>query len=234
MSQSSPADPAAASSTAPAQAQTATSEPAPAQDQAQAQTQAQPDARPEAQADAQPEAQAAAAPADPFVTTYGELLALLNHDGVPHQANITTKEVVIPTQKGALDSVLLMRFQDEQGVLQFIQLLTVEVPPERIPAIESALARLNAVLVVAGFELSHETRRLAYRASLPLFPRGGLLSSEIQAYFRMAVKTASDFLPTFARIAEGQAGPDTVVDEAKRDMRTDGTPAAPPPGLSTY
>lgn len=222
MSQSSPADPAAAASTAPEQAQTATPDPAP--DQAQAQVQVQ---------QAQPEAPAAE-PADRFVTTYGELLALLNHDGVPHQANITTKEVVIPTQKGALDSVLLIRFQEEQGVLQFIQLLTLEVPPERIPAVESALARLNAVLVVAGFELSHETRRLAYRATLPLFPRGGLLSSEIQAYFRMAVKTASDFLPTFARIAEGQAGPETVVDEAKRDMRPEGAPAAPPPGLSTY
>jgi len=41
-----------------------------------------------------------------LVRSYADLLDLLRRDGVPHEANLETSEVVIPTQRGPLDAVL--------------------------------------------------------------------------------------------------------------------------------
>lgn len=79
--------------------------------------------------------------------------------------------MVIPTQRGPLDSVLLIRWQTDAGVVQIIQPLTFEVPIERMPAMEAALCRLNPALVVAGFEIAYEHRRVGFRTTLPLQPR---------------------------------------------------------------
>jgi len=114
-----------------------------------------------------------------------------------------------------------------------IQPLTFEVPPERIPAMEAALCRLNPALVVAGFELAYERRRVGFRTTLPLQPRGGLLPDEIQTYFRITVKTAADFLPTLSRIASGIGKPQNVLSDAQSDL-AGGNSGGGPGALGTY
>lgn len=171
-----------------------------------------------------------------LVSSFQDLLDLLRRDNVMHQPNVAAGEVLIPTQRGQLDSVLMMRWQDEEGVLQFVQPLSVEIPAERMAAIAQAVTRLNPALAIAGFELSYERRRLAFRTTLPLMPRGGLLPAEIQTYFRITVKTAADFVPTFGRIASGHSAPETIIADAQRDLdaveRAEQKPA--PGALGTY
>lgn len=168
-----------------------------------------------------------------LVSSFSDLLALLKNDGVPHEGNLETSEVVIPTQRGPLDSVLLIRWQTDAGVVQIIQPLTFEVPIERMPAMEAALCRLNPALVVAGFEIAYEHRRIGFRTTLPLQPRGGVLPEEIQTYFRITVKTAADFLPTLSRIATGLGSPQTVLADAQADLAA-GRTGAGPGALNTY
>ena len=79
------------------------------------------------------------------VCSFADLLALLQKDGVPHEANLPGAELIIPTQRGALDAVLLLRWQQDAGVVQFIQPLPFEVPKERIPAIEAAVLKFFGV-----------------------------------------------------------------------------------------
>ena len=153
-----------------------------------------------------------------LIRSFQDLLDLLRRDNVMHQPDVAAGEVLLPTQRGQLDSVLMMRWQQEESVLQFIQPLAIEIPAERMPAMAAAVTRLNPALAIAGFELSYERRRIAFRTTLPLMPRGGLLPAEIQMYFRITVKTAADFLPTFGRVASGQAQPDSIVADATRDM----------------
>lgn len=167
-----------------------------------------------------------------LVRSYSDLLDLLKRDGVPHEANPDDSELVIPTERGPLDSVLLIRWQQDAGVVQMIQPLTFEVPPERIAAMETALCRLNPALVVAGFEIAYERRRVGFRTTLPLQPRGGLLPEEIQTYFRIVVKTAADFLPTLGRIALGLGNPLSVLEDAQADLA--GGQAGGPGALGTY
>ena len=57
------------------------------------------------------------------IASYSDLLDLLAREGVLHQARTEEKSVTVPTEKGTLDGMLLMRWQDSDGIIQFIQSL---------------------------------------------------------------------------------------------------------------
>ena len=75
------------------------------------------------------------------IASYSDLLDLLAREGVLHQARTEEKSVTVPTEKGTLDGMLLMRWQDSDGIIQFIQSLPLEIPADKIPLIESAIRR---------------------------------------------------------------------------------------------
>jgi hypothetical protein len=161
------------------------------------------------------------------IASYSELLELLAREGVLHQARTEEKSVTIPTEKGSLDGMLLMRWQDSDGIIQFIQSMPLEIPADKVALVESAIARLNHALALPGFDLNHEYRLLTYRQVLPIYPRGYVHPAEIQAMFRVTVKTASDFLPTLARVLRGEGTLANIVADAQRDAEA--AAAAPPP-----
>jgi hypothetical protein len=158
------------------------------------------------------------------IASYADLLSLLNRDGVMHQADAESKSVRIPTKQPdkGIEGVQLIRWQDEDGVLQFIQSIPVNVSAENIAPLEAALAHLNHALPWPGLDLNHEYRLLAYRLALPILPRGSLEPMEIQSVFSLAVKTAADLTPTLRRIAAGELAPDGAVADVQREL-------APPP-----
>ena len=165
------------------------------------------------------------------IASYPELLELLAREGVLHQARTEEKSVTIPTEKGTLDGMLLMRWQDSDGVIQFIQSLPLEIAEDKLALVESAIARLNHALALPGFDLNHEYRLLTYRQVLPIYPRGYVHPTEIQAMFRVTVKTASDFLPTLARILRGEGTLGNIVADAQRDAES-AAAATPPPAAT--
>lgn len=161
------------------------------------------------------------------IASYRELLDLLAREGVLHQARTEEKSVTIPTEKGTLDGMLLMRWQDSDGVIQFIQSMPLEIAEDKIALIESAIARLNHALALPGFDLNHEYRLLTYRQVLPIYPRGYVHPAEIQAMFRVTVKTAADFLPTLARVLRGEGTLGNIVADAQRDAEAAAAPPQP-------
>ena len=171
------------------------------------------------------------------IRSFNELVQCLDRDGVLHQTDTADKNVRIPTQRGSLDSVLLMRWQDQDGVVQFIQGVPLEVPEDKLAVAADAITRLNHALAVPGFDLNHERRLIAYRLYLPIYPRGSVTTAEIQALFRLAVKTASDFMPVLGRVVSGQIKPEDTVAEAQRDFTgSTGGPggSSTPPSANMY
>lgn len=152
------------------------------------------------------------------IARYDDLLALLTRDRVPHQADPEGRSAAIPTARGPLTGVLVLRWQEEQGVLPFIQTLPVTVPPDRVSAVESALARLNHALILPGFGINHEARTLYYRVLMPLFPGRPPRDEDVRTMFRAVVKTAADFLPALRRVALEEGNPETVVADARVDL----------------
>lgn len=162
------------------------------------------------------------------IRSFAELLQLLHRDGVPHEPDLAKKTLRIPTQRGTLDGVLLIRWQDDDAVVQFIQPLPMTVPADRLPALAEAVSRLNHALAVPGFDLNHAQGLVAYRLYLPLYPRGEISSEEVQAMFRMTVKTAADFLPLLAAVASGNLAPARIVEQAESAAEA----PSPPPAAS--
>ncbi|MBL8636728.1 MAG: YbjN domain-containing protein [Myxococcales bacterium] len=168
------------------------------------------------------------------IGNFADLVKLLEKDGVLHKTDLAEQTVQIPTQRGELDSVLLMRWQDSDGVVQFIQALPIEVPADKLLIVSDAVTRLNHALAIPGFDLNHQHGLVAYRLYLPIYPRGSVRPNEVQAMFRLTVKTAADFFPTIRRIIAGEIQPEAIVDEAKKAWEAAAAAAAqaakPPTG----
>jgi hypothetical protein len=176
-----------------------------------------------------------------LIRSFQDLLAVLERDGVPHQTELAEKTVRIPTQRGTLDSILLLRWQDSDGVIQFIQALPLDVSEDKLGLLSEAVTRMNHVMAIPGFDLNHGHRLLAFRLYLPLYPRGEVTAAEVQAMFSLAVRTAADFLPVLAQVLSGQIAASEIVAAAQRHLAASLTsapaaapPAPKPPGNGMY
>lgn len=161
-----------------------------------------------------------------MIRSFQDLLHVLERDGVPHQAEPAEQSVRIPTLHGDLDSVLLLRWQDSDGVIQFIQALPLVVPEDKLGLLSEALTRLNHVMAIPGFDLNHGHRLLSFRLYLPLYPRGEVAPFEVQAMFRLAVKTAADFLPVLVQLIAGKIPVADVVAATQRHLQASAAAAA--------
>lgn len=163
------------------------------------------------------------------IASFQDLVNLLESDGVPHQSDVAGMMVQIPTQRGTLDSVMLIRWQKDDGVIQFIQALPLTIPDDKLAATVDAVTRLNHVLAIPGFDVNHDRKLLAYRLYLPIYPRGAVGATEVQSMFSLTVKSASELLPVLARVVAGQVKPEDVVADAQQEYAklAAATPAAP-------
>jgi hypothetical protein len=165
-------------------------------------------------------------PGEPTILrSYSDLAAHLGGERVPHTVEPASKSIRIPTRQKGIDGVQVIRWQDGDGALQFIQSMLRDIPADRMGALEAAIARLNHALAWIGLDLNHDHRLLAFRLVLPLFPRGAIDAREVQAAFRAAVKIAADLTPVVARVVSGELAPEQVVDEVRRSVRAAGPTA---------
>lgn len=171
-----------------------------------------------------------------LIASFADLIKLLERDGVPHQSDVAEMMVQIPTQRGPLDSVLLIRWQQSDGVIQFIQGIPLEVGDDKLGALVDAVTRLNHVLAIPGFDVNHERKILAYRLYLPIYPRGAVSAVELQSMFSLAVKSASELMPVFARILSGAVKPEDAVADAQREYAQQAAAQSPsaPPATNMY
>src|SRR5262245_35251552 len=141
-------------------------------------------------------------PAAAPLTNYQELVELLRKDGVAHRPDAAAQAVQIPVEVGGKDGLLVIRWQTQDHVIQFIQTMLDQIPADRLPAMESAIARLNHGLAIPGFDLNHEHGLVCFRLYLTLIPRGHVQPEEVRAMFTLTLRNAAMFLPTLQRIVD--------------------------------
>jgi hypothetical protein len=155
-------------------------------------------------------------PAAPILLkTYQDLLDLLNHDSVLHKADNEKMSATMPTKRKDLDGVMIIRWQQKDGVVQFIQTMPIDIPEARVAAVETAMMRLNHAMAVPGFSLDHTNRMAYFRMVVPFQPRGFLQDNELRAYFQVTLRQAAEFYDPLKRVAAG-ADPVAVVEEIRR------------------
>lgn len=159
-------------------------------------------------------------PASPaLITSYQDLVNLLTNDGVSFTAEPQSQSVRVATQMRGIDGEQLIRFQEPDGVMQFIQWMPItNIPQSAMPVIESAVSRLNHLLAVPGLDVNHSYRFVSYRVTLPILPGQGVSPDLIRACFRIAVKSGADLVPTLRRILSGDLKPEGVLEDAAREM----------------
>jgi hypothetical protein len=152
------------------------------------------------------------------VGSFQELIALLDEGKVMHRSDPESSAVQILTEQRGVEGMQVIRWQELDGVLQFIQSVPLTAPAERIAAVAEAVARLNHALAIPGLDYDQDRNLLAFRTYLPIFPRGAVGGDEVQAMFRITVKTAVDLLPTLRRVCEGDIAPADVLADAQREL----------------
>lgn len=160
-----------------------------------------------------------------LVGSFRALVTMLEQQSVPHQVDGAAESVYIPTRRDQIEAVQVLSWRDQEGVLQLVQGIPLEVSDDKIAAVESGIARLNHAMPVPGLDLNHASRALSYRVVLPLHPRGSLEPREIQACFRLAVRIGADLLPSLRRLVAGEIAPGQIVEDVKRTLAQKAPPA---------
>ena len=152
------------------------------------------------------------------ITSYQDLVKLLSRDGVAFVAEPQAQTVRVATEMRGIEGQQLIRWQEDDGVVQFIQSMPIAIPPQALAVVESTVARLNHQLAVPGLDLNHAGMFVAYRVTLPMLPRHGVMSDAIRACFRVAVKSGSDLVATLQRVIAGTLTPADAVADARREI----------------
>ena len=109
------------------------------------------------------------------VTNFDELVQILERDKINHKANKEESYAIVPINKGGLQAAQVIRWAANDGVVHFIQVIPLKFEKEQIPAIESAMIRLNHSYPVPGLGMNHENNTPYFRLTVPLLPRKHLL-----------------------------------------------------------
>ena len=145
-----------------------------------------------------------------LVKDFASLLKLLNEDGVTHQTHMKDSAVSIPTEKGPIDGVFVIRWDAEQGFAHFIQPFMMPIPKEKIADMEGAMMRLNHAIPYPGLGINHETGHPYFRMSIAVLGEG-LSAADVRRYFSHTLAQAAKWHPEVKSVLEG-APPNQIVE----------------------
>jgi hypothetical protein len=107
------------------------------------------------------------------VSTWKDMVSVLDGEKVPYEKEEDQQVARIPVKTGPLESYLyLRRERDPLPYVTAVCPLYLDVPAERIPAVEAMCARLNHGIALPGFGFDHDKRFIYYRLTIMLEPSG--------------------------------------------------------------
>ncbi|MDB4802868.1 YbjN domain-containing protein [bacterium] len=146
------------------------------------------------------------------VRSFEDLVRILETENINHKANAEEKFVIVPINKGGLQAAQVIRWSMHDGVVHFIQVIPLKFKNDKLPAIESAMIRLNHGYPVPGLGMNHENNTPYFRLTVPLLPRQYLLENEVKEYFSFCVNQAINFTPTLLALSKGEIEAENVLD----------------------
>ncbi|MCA8992873.1 MAG: YbjN domain-containing protein [Planctomycetaceae bacterium] len=144
-----------------------------------------------------------------LLTSFDELAKLLEQDSVPHEANAELGLLRIPVEKGGIKGKLTIRWARKEGVIHFIQPMSLRVPEASIAQVESCIVRLNHAIAVPGLGMNQGNPY--FRLTVPLQPQGGISADQVRSYFQRTLADAATWQPTIQAIVNGDVGPENIV-----------------------
>lgn len=161
-----------------------------------------------------------------LITSFAELEELMTQDGVEFESVPEATTIQIKTGISEQAGPLLVRWDERQGVVHFIQAVPVRVPDDRLREIESTIVRVNHGMLMPGFGMNHTNRLIYCRVSIPIQLRGGILDREIRSYFNFVLKHATDLAPLFVAVAHQEVPADEALEFHQQQRRKKNTAIA--------
>lgn len=146
----------------------------------------------------------------PTLTSFDELASLLERDKTKHAIDRQHQVIELPTDAPPLPGNLYLRWEKHAPFVQLIHGVILDVPAPRVLDIERACAVLNNAIVLPGFGLDENSRRLYYRVVVPVFPPQGIEAEVLQRIVEGTIRTARQYQPAFMAIVAGRSGGDIV------------------------
>lgn len=154
------------------------------------------------------------------VVTFADLVALVRALGLPHATNAEQQAVQVETTVRGEKGTMLVWWDRGARLAHFVHPLAVSIPPERVPAVLDALARINFASVLQGFVLDPHARKVSFRFVIPRRPDGSLTAGEVDRAARVALQAVHDWLPALRAVSMGGAEPEDVLAVAEATRLT--------------
>ena len=146
-----------------------------------------------------------------MLQSYDELLTYIRHQGAACTEVRAHHAVEMPTHAPPADGTMVILWNPDPQLVQFIQTLPFPVAPERVAAVEGSLLRINHALALPGFGFNYETVRAYFRLVIPRQPNGHIAEEEIGRAASTVMTTLRDFwLPLRSVILDG-ASPASIL-----------------------
>jgi hypothetical protein len=143
------------------------------------------------------------------IASFADLVKELEAGGAPHKADAERQTIEMRTGADALGNMVYLRWEKVLPFIQIIQPMISNVPEDRIPHVETAVVRVNALSTVAGLSFDHKGRSILFRITAPVLV-DGIRSDLLQSYIHGAVVSAGQLLAAMQQIVKDAPG-DTVM-----------------------
>jgi len=146
------------------------------------------------------------------IASWQDLVAHLTKENVRFQQNDADQAIQIEIQLDNFSSQLYLRWETNLPYVQAICPVHMNVPDDRVPAVESAIARLNHAIALPGFGYDHANKFVYFRLTITVEPAGmdanffGLMAQGV-------VNNARDFHSAIAGVIHGDP-PEGALDAA--------------------
>ena len=147
----------------------------------------------------------------PAVSSFEQLIALLESDAVRHQSLPDSETVLIPVKRGPIRDAMVIRWANTDGVIHFAQSMGITVSEADAAPINAALVRLNHVIPFPGLGRHPATGIIYFRMTIPTAPQGGLTNAQVRAYFSHTLSEAAQLQPAIKAVHGGSVAPEDVV-----------------------
>jgi hypothetical protein len=148
------------------------------------------------------------------IASWQDMLAVLDSEQVPYEKDEEQQVARVPVKTGPLESFLYLR--REKPPLPYVTAvcpLYLDVPPERVAAVETMCARLNHGIALPGFGFDHEKRFIYYRLTLMIEP-AGMETDFFRTMALACVNNSRDFYLAVRGVVQGDP-PEKVLENAR-------------------
>lgn len=153
------------------------------------------------------------------ITSYEELVQAYKDRKFSIEQNAPSRTLLFETSREDFRGVMVVKWDEQNGVVHFIQTMPLRVKKEDYGLFLEAAQRLNHGFLFPGIGVNLANGGTYYRLSIPVAPRGYLYEYEVGRYTTFTLAKAYEFLPTLKGVLDGKIKMDELILTHQKRLR---------------